>query len=68
MATKRKTATRIHLLTAREVLNAAVGDHGDGGGLMLRVKGPGSASWVLKFTSPTGKRREMGSLSARPFV
>ena len=35
------------------------GDHSDGGGLMLRVQG-NSSSWVLRFTSPAGKRREMG--------
>ncbi len=56
-----KHAAKLHLLTAREVLNAGDGDHGDGGGLNLRVRGAGSfASWVLRYTAPTGQRREMG--------
>ncbi|MFZ5549020.1 MAG: tyrosine-type recombinase/integrase [Pseudomonadota bacterium] len=38
---------------------AADRDHADGGGLVLRVRGA-SASWVLRFTAPTGRRREMG--------
>jgi integrase len=58
MATKR-TAARLHLLTAREVQSAKDGDHGDGGGLLLRVRGE-SCSWVYRFTSPSGRRREMG--------
>jgi hypothetical protein len=58
MATK-ATTTRLHLLTARQVHAAKDGDHGDGGGLMLRVRA-GSGSWVLRHTAPTGKRREMG--------
>lgn len=53
------TAARLHTLSAREVQAAKVGDHGDGGGLMLRVSA-GSASWVLRYTSAAGKRREMG--------
>ncbi len=52
-------AGRLHRLTAREVHAAQSGDHADGGGLMLRVNGP-AASWVLRYTAPTGKRREMG--------
>jgi hypothetical protein len=47
------------LLTARQVQAAAEGDHFDGGGLMLRVRGV-SASWVLRYTAPSGRRREMG--------
>lgn len=47
------------LLSVREVLNAAAGDHFDGGGLTLNVRG-NSATWVLRYTSPNGKRREMG--------
>lgn len=58
MATRR-VAAKLHLLTVREVLGAGDGDHSDGGGLMLRVRGD-SASWVLRFTSPAGRRREMG--------
>lgn len=58
MATKRTTA-RLHLLTARETQAARDGDYSDGGGLMLRVRGE-SASWVYRFTAPSGRRREMG--------
>jgi integrase len=56
---KRSPAARLHLLSTREVHTAKDGDHSDGGGLMLRVRGD-SASWVLRFTAPSGRRREMG--------
>jgi integrase len=56
---RKRTATKLHLLTVREVQTAIDGDHSDGGGLLLRVRGD-SASWVLRFTSPTGRQREMG--------
>lgn len=60
MATTRpRAAARLHLLTARGIQAAGDGDHGDGGGLMLRVRGR-SAAWVLRYTSPTGKRRDLG--------
>jgi integrase len=59
VATGKRTAARLHLLTAREVQNAPDGDHADGGGLLLRVR-PGSVSWVFRFTAPSGRRREMG--------
>jgi integrase len=49
----------INKLAARKVQAAGEGDHADGGGLLLRVNG-GRATWVLRFTAPTGKRREMG--------
>lgn len=49
----------LHLLTVREVTTAGDGDHADGGGLLLRVRGASSA-WVLRYTSPSGRRREMG--------
>lgn len=53
-----------HLLSPREVQTTAVGDHSDGDGLFLRVQ-PGAngalrASWVLRYTSPARKRRELG--------
>jgi integrase len=48
-----------NLLTARQVHVAADGDHSDGDGLMLRVNA-NRASWVYRFTSPSGKRREQG--------
>jgi integrase len=61
MAKARKlVAARLHLLSTREVLAAGDGDHADGGGLLLRVRGE-SVNWGFRFTSPTcGKRREMG--------
>jgi len=62
MATKR--ATKLHLLTVREVQTAGDGDHSDGGGLMLRVRGD-SAIWVLRYSALTGRRREMGLGAAR---
>lgn len=57
--TSRRTAARLHLLTAKQVQHAPEGDLSDGGGLLLRVRGS-SASWVFRFTAPSGKRREMG--------
>lgn len=56
---KARTAARLHLLTTRAIQTASHGDHGDGGGLLLRVR-PDSCSWVLRYTSPSGRRREMG--------
>lgn len=48
-------------LTARSVLSASDGNHNDGGGLVLRVSAKtNTASWVFRYTSPSGKRREMG--------
>jgi integrase len=52
------------LLTSRQVQTAGEGDHSDGGGLMLRVRGS-SVSWVLRYTAPSGRRREMGLGAAR---
>src|SRR5438132_260915 len=54
-----------HLLTARQVQAAGEGDHSDGDGLYLRVKVDGkstgtTASWVFRYTAPSGKRRELG--------
>lgn len=68
---RRKTAARLHLLTARQVQFAGDGDHSDGGGLLLRVRKDrvtkaglrlsDSDSWVFRYTSPVaGGRREMG--------
>ena len=55
----------LHRLSMREVLNARVGDHHDGGGLLLRIRGddagaPAQVSFVFRYTAVTGKRREMG--------
>lgn len=55
----RKMATRLHMLSVREVMHAAAGDSNDGGGLFLRVIND-RATWVFRYTSPGGKRREMG--------
>ena len=52
------------LLTVRQVQTAGEGDHSDGGGLMLRVRGT-SCSWVMRYTAPSGRRREMGLGRAR---
>jgi integrase len=60
---RNRSAARLHLLTVRELQAAQEGDHSDGGGLLLRVR-DGSASWVFRYTSATGKRREMGLGSA----
>lgn len=53
------TVQGLHRLTTIGV-REAVKDADDGGGLLLRVATDGRASWVLRFTSPSGKRREMG--------
>lgn len=53
-------ATRVHRLTVREIQAAPTGDHRDGAGLLLRVRPEGSASWVLEFTAPSGRVRQMG--------
>lgn len=55
----KRTIARLHLLTVKQVQAAGEGDHSDGGGLLVRVRGE-SCSWVFRFTSPTGRRREMG--------
>jgi integrase len=57
--TARVRHAKLHLLTVREVQTAGEGDHSDGGGLLLRVR-DSSDSWVLRYTSPCGRRREMG--------
>ena len=59
--TRKTAAARLHLLTTKQIQHAGDGDHSDGGGLYLRVRGQ-SAAFVLRFTSPTGpgKRREKG--------
>jgi hypothetical protein len=52
-----------HLLSARQVQTASVGELRDGAGLILRVKAK-SASWIFRFTAPSGRRRELGLGSA----
>jgi len=56
---KKTRATGIHLLSTREVLNARDCELADGGGLLLRCSGE-NATWVFRYTAPSGKRREMG--------
>lgn len=56
---KKRRVGRLNLLTARQIQSAGDGEHNDGGGLILRVR-DGAAVWVFRFTSPAGKRREMG--------
>lgn len=56
---RKRIPSRLHLLLVREVQTAGDGDHSDGAGLLLRVRAE-SASWVLRYTAASGKRREMG--------
>ena len=49
----------LHLLSPREVQVARTGVHADGGGLLLRVRGP-HACWMFRFIGLDGKRRYMG--------
>ena len=58
MAT-RLLGAKLNLLSVRDVLNARDGDKSDGGGLLLRCAAE-RAAWVFRYTSTTGKRREMG--------
>ena len=48
-------------LSLARILEVGNGDHSDGTGLVLRVRGK-AASWVYRYTSPvhTGRRREIG--------
>jgi len=61
---RKSIAGALHRLTVRQVMAAGEGDNGDGGGLLLRVRGV-TASWVYRFTAPSGRRREMGLGVAR---
>ena len=54
-----RQCNQVRLTSPREVQVASDGDHSDGGGLFLRVKGS-NASWVYRYTAPDGRRREMG--------
>jgi integrase len=56
---RKRLSAKLHLLTVREVQTAGEGDHADGGGLLLRVRGALS-SWVYRYTAASGRRREMG--------
>jgi hypothetical protein len=49
----------LHLLSAREEQTVRDGDFADGGGLILRVRGT-HATWVFRYSSPDGRRRDMG--------
>ncbi len=54
-----KSSRALHVLAPRQVMNASDGDLSDGGGLTLRVR-EGVARWTFRYTSPAGKRRELG--------
>lgn len=56
---RQRLIQNLHQLSVRAILNAGDGDHTDGGGLLLRVRGA-STSWVFRYTAPNGRRREMG--------
>ena len=58
VSTTRRTEAKLHLLATKQVQHAGDGDHAHGGGLLLRVRGA-SCSWVLRYTAPSGRRREM---------
>jgi Integrase len=49
----------LHILSPREVQTAGNGDHADGEGLILRVR-DGRATWVFRYTGPSGRRRDAG--------
>ena len=57
-------AGRVEGLTAAGVKHAAPGVHGDGGGLYLRVKPDGRASWTFRYQI-AGVRRDLGIGRAR---
>ncbi len=57
-------ARRLEGLTAAGVRHAGPGVHGDGGGLYLRVKPDGRASWTLRYQI-AGVRRDLGLGRAR---
>jgi integrase len=57
-------ARRVEGLTAASVRHAGPGVHGDGGGLYLRVKPDGRASWTFRYQI-AGVRRDLGLGRAR---
>ena len=57
-------ARRLEGLTAAGMKHAGPGVHGDGGGLYLRVKPDGRASWTLRYQI-AGVRRDLGLGRAR---
>src|SRR5262249_37162731 len=68
----RKGMRGIYRLSARTAAaTKAVGLHADGGGLDLQVTRSATCgirrSWVVRYTAPDGRRREMG-LGALPYV
>lgn len=54
-----KRGKQIELLSAVECRTLGDGKHADGAGLFLVVRGM-SRAWVLRYTSPDGRRREYG--------
>lgn len=57
MGKKSGLMTGLQRLEPRQLLKAAVGTLADGGGLFL-VVAAGRSNWVLRYTTPTGKRRD----------
>ncbi|TSE29333.1 tyrosine-type recombinase/integrase [Tepidimonas taiwanensis] len=52
-------ATKLHILSARQVASLGPGTHADGANLYLRVRGPDSRAWVFRYKA--GARvREIG--------
>ena len=54
---RKRPDSRLHLLTVRP--DSRRRGHSDEDGLILRVRGE-SATWVVRYTATSGKRREMG--------
>lgn len=61
---RQRVIQNLHQLSVRAILNAGDGDHTDGGGLLVRVRGT-STAWVFRYTAANGRRREMGLGIAR---
>ena len=54
-------ATKLHILSARQVASLPPGLHSDGGNLYLRVRDSNSRAWVFRFKDKSnGKVREIG--------
>ena len=61
---RKRIPSRLNLLSVRAVQSAGDGDHSDGGGFLLRVRGT-AVSWVFRYTAIDGRRREMALGVAR---
>src|SRR5688572_21193013 len=56
---KKRLGGSLNRLSVRQVQAATDGSYSDGGNLILRVQGS-SSTWVFRYTSSSGTRREMG--------